>query len=122
MNQADRELLELAAKAIGAKPWEDGAWPGVCLSDDPEITPFEAKANGVHKKEWNPLRDDGDCARMEAHLKLNVEWCGSFVLVTDTETNARCSEHFVSHDDDQAARRIASVRVAAEIQRAKEAS
>lgn len=104
--QEDRELLELAAKAAGY----DVVWhhANQCFM----IT------EGKLERRWNPLTDDGDCARMEEYLKLNVEWCGSHVMVTDSESSARCSEHFISHRNDQAARRLASLRVAAEIGRA----
>lgn len=110
----DRELLELAAKALGGKfsqgtskhrtgeAWDEWEWIGPIGISVDGITIF-------------PHTDDGHCARMEADLKLNVEWCGTFVLVADSEGRARCSEHFLSHEEDQAARRMASLRVAAEI-------
>lgn len=109
----ERELLELAAKACGYK---------LDLTIRPDVLPFfhsERRALALESGEWfAPGVDDGDCARMEAYLKLNIEWCGTFVLVTDSEGSARCSEHFISHQDDQTARRMASLRVAAEIGRA----
>jgi len=52
MNESDRELLELAAKAAGESP-------------SPE--PFEHVVD-----RWNPLTDDGDAFRLMVALELNV--------------------------------------------------
>ncbi len=50
----DRELLELAAKAVNGGAWHP-------LTHD---TP-----NGV----WNPLTDDGDALRLAVKLRIEVE-------------------------------------------------
>jgi hypothetical protein len=56
----DRELLELAAKAAGVpKPFQllrDGTW----VFDEP------------HRKNWNPLTDDGDALRLAVKLHIEV--------------------------------------------------
>lgn len=60
----DRELLELAAKAIGVKI--DSSWP-------------------LHIQDWawNPLTNDGDALRLAVKLNLNVEYdsCPEGVIV-----------------------------------------
>lgn len=95
----DKELLELAAKAAGFPP----EWNGnIRIETD------------NNPRQWNPLKDDGDCARLEAALSLNVTWHNNFVKV-----ESLIAEH-VSHYEDfngdkQAARRRASVRAAAVI-------
>lgn len=56
----ERELLELAAKAAG----HEFGW----IHDLPRI-----KCE-YGWQTWDPLQDDGDCARMEAALDIDVEW------------------------------------------------
>ena len=70
---------------------------------------------------WNPAYDSGQCADMEAELGIDVIWY-------ETRVAADCNkvpglwEKFTDHNNDrQAARRYASVRLAAKIQLAKEA-
>lgn len=113
----NRELLEMAAKAAGiAGKWTDH-YCGDYYSEYNGIRGIIVRNEVGNDSVWNPLEDDGDCARMEAKLKLNVEWCGSHVMATASEGSERCSEHFIGYEDDQAARRMASLRVAAEIGR-----
>ena len=88
----DKELLELAAKAIGSKLiWHKSLQPYCCL-DDP-----------INNGEWNPLTDDGDAFRLAVDLKITA------IL-------------FVNHYDamacDRTATRRAIVRAAAEIGKA----
>lgn len=63
---ADRELLELAAKAAGIKALRDPH--GVlrdCTGSDPARNIFACK-------EWNPLTDDGDALRLAVKLGMAV--------------------------------------------------
>lgn len=124
----DRELLELAAKAIGLtigpNPWRT---PGINWAIG--ITWFEdSYSPGVHtltgsdrdgplSKVWNPGLDDGDCARMEAQLLIDVVWHEDKVDVDLRHTTLDNVIHFFKDygGDKQAARRMASLRVAAEI-------
>ena len=101
----DRELLEAAAMAAGIKILCDphGAWRN-CTGREPAMNIFSAPL-------WNPLTDDGDCARLEAQLMLHVEWRPMLgtVYVGTAEIGA-----FVAWGvDRQAARRKATVRAAA---------
>lgn len=104
----DKELLELAAKAAGIDLDE-----GIVVEN-----PFTPD---VYRREWNPLTDDGDEARLEANLGLNVAWDFYSVRVGDFY-GVRVGgtlEEFSRHDGNkQAARRRAGVRAAAEIGRA----
>jgi hypothetical protein len=63
MNQEDRELLELAAKAGEI---DRG-------SERTECALSTTEANGRHRylPRWNPLEDDGDALRLA--VKLNME-------------------------------------------------
>lgn len=65
---SDLELLELAAKAAGAKKWmvlENPVW----YSGD---SAFEADFGDGYKS-WNPLEDDGDALRLAMKLRLSVK-------------------------------------------------
>lgn len=66
---ADRELLELAAKAAGINLWWDGESPKELVhhwSGNPE--------DGGEERDypWNPLTDDGDALRLAAKLGMDV--------------------------------------------------
>lgn len=115
----ERELLELAAKACGYK---------LDLEIRPDGLPFfhsERRALALDSGGWFAAGvDDGDCARMEAALDIDVEWhnvgvrCAKLTGTWCDDVVAR--ESFHDHNcDKQAARRMASLRVAAEIGRAK---
>src|SRR5574340_602466 len=58
----DRELLELAAKAVGYKPhsWIDGIQRLLVEDDDGPGLP------------WNPLVDDGDALRLAVKLGIKA--------------------------------------------------
>lgn len=97
----EREILELAAKACGqpAERLDVGAWCDCA---------------------WNPLHDDGDCARMENMLGIDVTWHFAFIpFVQSKHGDFLLCEFIHNHKDDRgAARRMASLRVAAEIGKA----
>lgn len=62
MSAADRELLELAAKATGSKLPSEGRKDGsflVMRNDDGDYI-------------WNPLTDDGDALRLAVKLSLKI--------------------------------------------------
>lgn len=106
----DRELLEMAAKAIGETPerWTVGS-----------ESPSGLLLRGVQHP-WNPLRDDGDALRLAVKLGLVVE--------IDNELGGESSawrygeapaKEFIEHEEDPyAATRRAVVLAAAEIGRA----
>lgn len=93
----DKELLERAAKAAGIELWHEDVF-----------------ANGLTEKVsdngilcWNPLMDDGDEARLEGTLLMNVSW--GMASVTVDSCTERYSDHY---GDKQKARRYAGVRAA----------
>lgn len=92
----DRELLELAAKAISLP---ECGWMGPAF--------MYVKDNRF--TDWNPLTDDGDALRLAVKLQLTPH---IDVNMTDCEG---CTE--VSLNDPYAAARRAIVRAAAEIGR-----
>lgn len=60
--QTDRELLELAAKAIGAI--------GFAYLDDDKVGAIALE--GKAPINWNPLTDDGDALRLVEQLEIAV--------------------------------------------------
>ena len=99
---ADRELLELAAKAEGigrdVSQWVDGR--GFFL------------AAGDGSGYWNPLADDGDALRLAVKLEMDVLMFADGVQVWSS-TGDRATED--AGDDTYAATRRAIVRAAAAI-------
>ena len=94
---ADRELLELAAKAAGIWDYAEN-----CI-DIP----------------WSPLTDDGDAFRLAVKLNFNV--CKrehEVEIFNDDNGEFLCSISISEGDDPCAATRRAIVRAAAEIGRA----
>lgn len=95
---ADRELLELAAKAAGIP----GEWDGIGI--------------GILNATWNPLTDDGDALRLAVRLSMKV-YPGEAYAWDATTADYRISG---CCDDDEcidpyAATRRAIVRAAAAI-------
>ena len=103
----DREPLELAAKAAG-----------LIVDPNTKLAKFWT-VRDEHGRlfDWNPLIDDGDEARLEAVLGLNVLW-GSRTVTVGRKHFGLFEEQYQEHGGDkQAARRRAGVRAAAEIGR-----
>lgn len=120
-NVADRELLELAAKAAeieydveASKPHPvSGAWFGLWLV-------IHGEPNEFTRRRWNPLTDDGDALRLAVKLQIDVYhgtgdgpeiWAGYWMHGAVRMKHA-CAP--VSNDPYAATRR-AIVRAAAEI-------
>lgn len=111
----EREQLELAAKACG---YNVKFVIGKYAKDD-ALGLFMLDYETSNRRSWNPLTDDGDCARMEAKLGIELTWFFDRVdaLACDIATVVR---YFKDHNNDKnAARRAASMAVAAEIGRMK---
>jgi hypothetical protein len=99
---ADRELLELAAKAAGI----DGFFVDAGLNAGSNAFP----------KVWNPLTDDGDAFRLAVKLNFNV--CKrehEVEIFNDDNGEFLCSISISEGDDPCAATRRAIVRAAAEL-------
>lgn len=117
----DRELLELAAKAIGREVrWIQGP------DDEDCIHPIIRNSSDSCCIDWNPLADDGDALRLACTLGLTVE-CDFHDSDTCTASETRgdivADEQSgmlgeVIGDPEFAATRRAIVRAAAEIGRA----
>ena len=101
MNEIDRELLELAAKAVGLQRCER----------------YYTDATGNHV-DWNPLADDGDALRLAVKLNIVVWECAQYncalVEIRYGHAPGELTEPVVD-DDPYAATRRAIVRAAAEI-------
>ncbi len=107
----DKELLELAAKAIGGNAFIDRpvpkGFPSVWIwFDDP--------ANATH---WNPLTDDGDALRLAVKLNLVVDVNEDMCFTGTGRINIQ--EPVKKKSGLYAATRRAIVRAAAEIGKTK---
>ena len=107
----DRELLELAAKAVGIKALRspDGVLRD-CTGGDPAMNIFAAKP-------WNPLEDDGDALRLAVKLRLVISPTNVTVMAYEPSTMRRGEVYELVGADPLAATRRAIVRAAAEIGR-----
>lgn len=107
MADQDREMLELAAKAAGlhANQWAE---PDTLLPGKGGWVQFVGYGRA---SVWNPLTDDGDCARMEAALQIDVLWIEGQVFARRPDSKFAVE---LFGNDHQAARRRASTRAAAE--------
>lgn len=109
-----QELLGFAAKALG-RPLGgtfhmDGRW-----SSDVErsFKPSTGIGSVSVSEGWNPLDDDGDCARLESALMLTVLW-GAEGVDIQCQGQILCGEPFARFRGDRdMARRHASVNAAA---------
>lgn len=62
----DRELLELAAKAVGIKVPYDEKWGGMLI-------PVTVEWEGDGLDFWNPLTSSGDAFDLAVRLRLSVD-------------------------------------------------
>jgi hypothetical protein len=105
---SDRELLELAAKAVGGT---NGKSNGLFYQwRDLPHTGVDRVLRYCGQREWNPLKDDGDALRLAVKLRIDVEWASENVVFADNDSEP-------AEADPYAATRRAIVRAAAEIGR-----
>jgi hypothetical protein len=71
---SDRELLELAANAIGMRI-------KLTKSKIQEGKLFCLRINGGETKPWNPLDHDGDALRLAVQLTLEIDVCLTGIAV-----------------------------------------
>jgi len=133
---ADKELLELAAKAAGWKWWRSkhGYWNVIdenfdettCCHGWPkfdaftgEALPESTPADALAECDWDPLADNGDALRLAVKLRLEMYQslnCGLWTVFVGYSKNGRIV--YVAEqagDDVFSATRRAIVRAAAEI-------
>lgn len=101
MDDYDQGLVRLAAKAAGYRIFSHSE--GTFIDADPPV-------------EWNPLTDDGDCARLENRLSATIEVDGDFVCAAIGNTVVSAFSEEYGGDIDKT-RRYVSVMVAAKIGR-----
>ena len=100
----DRELLELAAKAVGIDRR--------LINGVPILTPSGDKIDYIER--WNPLTDDGDALRLAVKLGIEIYDHRQYSRVGVRYNDMlECWEHI--DGDVYAATRRAIVRAAAEI-------
>jgi len=114
---ADRELLELAAKAVAIQidDW-NGDYPVIYIER------WSGSENDAPDREvtyWNPLVNDGDALRLAVKLRLEVAPGCYFPDQVEVYMHDRNPVAELFGSDEVAATRRAIVRAAAEIGRAK---
>lgn len=114
MTDADRELIELAAKAAGIK-LDKGTGAG----QPSQNNGFDIAGNAVldwhNGTKWNPLQSDADAFRLMVALDIDIRFYRKHV---DANCDSRAGSIFKEHGKDRAAAtRNAIVRAAAEIGR-----
>ena len=110
-----REDLEMAAKAAGLHL----AWRGEPLSS--HVSGEEEFGDADYLLYWNPGTDDGDCARMCAAVGIGSQWDDDCLWASSETTKRSINIYaaFKDHANDKcAARRHASVKLAAAVGRA----
>lgn len=98
----DTELLVAAARAAGIEATEH---EGVLF----------VQRSMVHKREWNPLTDDGDALWLAVKLGLTINPYSDGVFVSRFESERVITEPFDAPGCKGEATRLAIVRAAAEI-------
>jgi len=111
MNHDIKELLSLAAKACGLN--------GKFCSEDREGEEVGGFSVRWVDEIWMPHTDDCDCFRMETALGVEIYWRDTTVAAAVFGgVGFRAAEKYADHNGDKnAARRLASLRVAAELGR-----
>lgn len=113
----DRELLELAAKAVGYRT--DHKWNAERLELEPAVVAIVAyDGERLVSTAWNPLTNDGDALRLAVKLRLELApecYAPGFIEVYFGDQN-QIGE--ATLDDPMRAARRVIVRAAAEIGRA----
>ncbi len=105
-----RELLELAARAMGFTVHEGRhhsiTVPALWIS--PKDSPL--------KFSWAPTHSSEDAAEMCAVLGIDSIWWDTYVRCEFDDIDADAQEYFTDHNNDRAAAwRLAALRVAADI-------
>ena len=121
MNETDRELLNLAAKAAGYKKYFAhylGRDSFVTYDEEYYSEIKERRVVGEKTLDWNPIDDDGDAFRLAMKLNLTIVFHPTLnqALVRQYHDKEReWVENGENHADPYAATRRAIVRAAAEI-------
>ena len=99
----DRELLEMAAKAVGLSIWKHGKNGGGFINNRAEA--------------WNPLQGDGDALRLAIRLGICIQFipeCDTVQVYQERNTTGEPFNIHVSALGDIETRRVI-VQAAAEI-------
>lgn len=114
----DRELLELAAKAMQAA--EDPNFRNyTVLMDGSSVCLELGHRRGAITAYWSPLTDDGDALRLAVKLKIDVAHTNVHAPQVHALADSKVQEWEDSSNDPYAATRRAIVRAAAEVGKGK---
>ena len=115
--ESDRELLELAAKAIGYAT--TSSWNADRMKMAPPVIALVVHKDGeLVSTGWDPLNEDGPALRLAVTLRMVIHHAKKYVVVMDAEKETAHHEDVRDNGGDAfAATRRAIVRAAAEIGR-----
>lgn len=115
--KTDRELLELAAKAVGGMKIHP-MMPGKFASNHKTEKYNDGRVSFEMPCKWDPISDDGDALRLAVKLGMRVYVYAEDLVTTvgfNLPSGARKSIHHPHGVDAYAAARLAIVRAAAAI-------
>lgn len=96
--------------------WLENSFYGPTLSVCDRV---DSDGERINEGPWNPLDDDGDCARLESICDINIVRQTESVTAVAPNGWPGITEKYEDHGGDKnAARRMAGTRAAAEIGRA----
>lgn len=103
MKNTDKELLELAIKAVGYK---------IVFKED---TDEPIRLDEMHDEDWNPLKNNGQAFELAIDLKIGINHSGFTVFACNDFGDDLAAESVCSSIPRDKATRRAIVRAAAEI-------
>ena len=110
----DKELLDLAAKAVGLTPAADSDQEWVDDGQGGVTGPFEWKdaEGGELLYHWNPLTDDGDALRLSVALLMELDHNHPADPRPWVSVGIPGTRHCVVEDFDDECQRLAATRTA----------
>lgn len=109
-DKTDRELLELAARAVGLRSMGRYDFQFGLEVSKPHNAPYR----------WNPLKDEGDALRLAVKMRIQIApgTYNKYEFSAYSSAGTEAKEYLSSLQDDLSATCRAIVRAAAEIGRA----
>lgn len=111
----DNELLNLAARAVGAKTYSEKEWPGLCLSDSFDSTPFLVDSTGEKVRDWTSLDNSADAFDLMVRLSMVVDFEDEPLFAVAAEDGGELAIKQLRIPDSYSAARRVVTRAAAEV-------
>lgn len=122
--QSDRELLELAAKAVGIElRWHEpeiGKGEPWCYVPSAKAPHNRRSGDIMAGSIWNPLEDDGDAFRLAVKARLQIDIERDRACISVGDHSGRYGMQPIGIEGVEAATRMAIVRAVAAIATTKQ--